>query len=106
MVVGSVEACAFVLIEPTLFAVISDSSPESQRGAAMGIGGLFQFGGSALGAAVLGALYGVGEGIAFWGAAGTLLAAAVLCGLALPSRRATVESAELPAVTAMMPLDS
>ncbi len=104
--VGTVEACAFVLIEPTLFAVIGDSSPESQRGTAMGIGGLFQFGGSALGAAVLGSLYGVGEGIAFWGAAGTLFVAALLCGLALPARHAPVKSAELPAVTTMMPLDS
>lgn len=106
MALGTVEACAFVLIEPTLFAVIGDSSPASQRGTAMGIGGLFQFGGSAIGAAVLGALYGVGEGIAFWGAAGTLLAAAVLCAFALPGRRAVPASAEPPAVTAMMPLDS
>ncbi len=53
----------------------------------MGIGGLFQFGGMAFGALVLGALYGVGEGISFWGAAGVLLAAAVLCAVALPARR-------------------
>ena len=105
IVLGTVEACAFVLIEPTLFAVMGDSSREAERGRTMGIGGLFEFGGSAMGAAVLGALYGVGEGISFWGAAATLLAAAVLCALALPPRPpqglpATAEPA------AINPLDS
>jgi hypothetical protein len=52
----------------------------------MGIGGLFEFGGSAFGAAVLGTLYGFGEGMAFWGAAGGLFLAAILCALALPPR--------------------
>lgn len=102
---GSIEACGFVLIEPTLFAVIGDSSPTAQRGRAMGIGGLFQFGGSAFGAAVLGTLYGFGEGIAFWGAAGALFAAALLCALALPPRPPGAlrgASAEVPGV----PLDS
>jgi DHA1 family multidrug resistance protein-like MFS transporter len=86
LVLGSVEACGFVLIAPTLFAVIGDSAPSAQRGRAMGIGGLFEFGGSAFGAAVLGTLYGFGEGIAFWGAAGGLFLAAILCALALPPR--------------------
>jgi MFS family permease len=102
---GSIEACGFVLIEPTLFAVIGDSSPTAQRGRAMGIGGLFQFGGSAFGAAVLGTLYGFGEGIAFWGAAGALFAAAILCALALPPRAPgamRTAGAEVPGV----PLDS
>ena len=83
---GVVEACAYVLVEPTMFAVIGDSSSAEERGRAMGIGGLFQFGGMAFGALVLGALYGVGEGISFWGAAGVLIAAAVLCAFALPPR--------------------
>jgi MFS family permease len=106
IVLGSLEACAFVLIEPTLFAVIGDSSPAAQRGRAMGIGGLFEFGGSAMGAAVLGALYGVGEGISFWGAAVVLLAAAILCAIALPPRPFGVETRAGPEVTVMAPLDS
>jgi MFS transporter, DHA1 family, multidrug resistance protein len=106
IVLGSVEACAFVLIEPTLFAVIGDSSPASQRGRTMGIGGLFEFGGSAMGAAVLGALYGVGEGISFWGAAATLLAAAILCAVALPARPPAGAEPGVTEVTAMLPLDS
>jgi MFS transporter, DHA1 family, multidrug resistance protein len=102
---GTIEACAVVLIEPTLFAVIGDSSATDERGRAMGLGGLFQFGGSALGAAVLGTLYGVGEGISFWGAGGVLFAAALLCALALPARPPTgqVSVAEMGAI---MPLDS
>jgi len=102
---GTVEACAYVLIEPTMFAVISDSSNAQDRGRAMGVGGLFQFGGMAFGALVLGALYGVGEGISFWGAAGVLVAAAVLCAFALPPRapqRPSVRSEHL----AMNPLES
>jgi MFS family permease len=102
---GTIEACAVVLIEPTLFAVIGDSSAPDERGRAMGLGGLFQFGGSALGAAALGTLYGVGEGISFWGAGGVLFAAAVLCALALPARPPTghVAVAEMGAI---MPLDA
>ncbi|HSP64792.1 MAG TPA: MFS transporter, partial [Candidatus Deferrimicrobium sp.] len=102
---GVVEGCAYVLVEPTMFAVIGDSTPPQQRGGAMGIGGMFQFGGMAFGALVLGALYGVGEGISFWGAAGVLLAAAVLCAFALPPRppqRAPLATAHI----AMNPLES
>lgn len=106
MLVGSVEACAFVLIEPTLFAVIGDSSPAEQRGRTMGIGGLFEFGGSAIGAAVLGSLYGVGEGISFWGAAGTMVVAAVLCAVALPARAPRDAPRGTPEITMMSPLDS
>ena len=104
LLLGTVEAVGFVLIEPTLFAVIGDSSPVAVRGRAMGIGGLFQFGGSAFGAAALGSLYGLGEGIAFWSASGALLGAAVLCALALPPRApsAALPGVELPGV----PLDS
>ena len=102
---GTVEACGFVLIEPTLFAVIGDNSPAAQRGRAMGIGGLFQFGGSAFGAAVLGSLFGLGEGVAFWSASGALLAAALLCSVALPARAPgglEAASAEVPG----LPLDA
>ncbi len=103
---GTVEACAVVLIEPTLFAVIGDSSPEAQRGRAMGLGGLFQFGGSALGAAVLGTLYGVGEGISFWGAGGVLFAAAVACAVALPARPPDRRPGAAAEMAAVMPLDA
>ncbi len=102
---GTIEACTYVLIEPTMFAVISDSASADQRGRAMGIGGLFEFGGMAFGALVLGALYGVGEGISFWGAAAVLFAAAVLCACALPPRsphRRPVPSERV----AMNPLES
>ena len=101
---GSLEACAVVLIEPTLFAVIGDSCAASERGRAMGLGGLFQFGGSAFGAAVLGALYGVSEGVSFGGAAAALFAAALLCGLALPPR--TPGAAPAPLETPGLPLDA
>jgi MFS transporter, DHA1 family, multidrug resistance protein len=102
---GTVEACAYVLIEPTMFAVISDSANPQDRGQAMGIGGLFQFGGMAFGALVLGALYGVGEGISFWGAAGVLVAAAVLCAFALPPRSPQGPSVRSERL-AMNPLES
>ncbi len=102
---GVVEACAYVLVEPTMFAVIGDSSSAQERGRAMGIGGLFQFGGMAFGALVLGALYGVGEGISFWGAAGVLIAAAVLCAFALPPR-APERRAVASERVAMNPLES
>jgi MFS family permease len=103
---GTIEACAVVLIEPTLFAVIGDSSAADERGRAMGYGGLFQFGGSAIGAAVLGTLYGVGEGISFWGAGGVLFAAALLCALVLPARPAERRPGAAREAAAIMPLDS
>jgi DHA1 family multidrug resistance protein-like MFS transporter len=86
LAVGLVEASAFVVIEPTLFAIISEWAAPSLRGRAMGIGGFFYGGGSAVGAGVLGALYGCGEPLPFLtGAAGCLLVAAI-CGCALPRR--------------------
>ncbi len=87
LTVGTLEAVAYVVLEPSLFAIIGDNAPEASRGQAMGAGGLAQFGGSALGAAVLGSLYGVTEGLPFWVGAGTFVLAAVVCALALPKRR-------------------
>jgi MFS transporter, DHA1 family, multidrug resistance protein len=86
--VGTVEALAFVVLEPSLFAIIGDNAPEHERGHAMGIGGFALFGGSAFGAAVLGSLYGVREGLPFWGGSAALVLTALVCALALPRRRA------------------
>ena len=86
LAVGLAEASAFVVLEPTLFAIISEWASPSLRGRAMGIGGFFYGGGSAIGAGVLGALYGLGAALPFLvGAAGCVLAA-VVCGCALPRR--------------------
>jgi hypothetical protein len=60
----------------------------------------------ALDAAVLGSLYGVGEGISFWGASGALFAAALLCVLALPARPPDRQTGTAREVVAVMPLDS
>jgi MFS transporter, DHA1 family, multidrug resistance protein len=92
--VGTLEAVAYVFLEPSLFAVIGDTAPDDSRGAAMGVGGFFQFGGAALGAALLGALYGIGEGLPFWGGSGILVLAALLCALALPARTRPVTGTE------------
>jgi DHA1 family multidrug resistance protein-like MFS transporter len=82
-----VAACAAtVILEPSLFAVIGDSTPETLRGRAMGIGGLYQFSGMAFGAAVLGSLYGVNAGLPFWCGGGILLAGALVCATWLPGR--------------------
>ena len=84
--VGEVEAAAVVVLEPTLFAVIGESVDEHHRGRAMGIGGFMQFGGMAFGSFVLGSLYGVNEGIPFWSGSAVMIAAGLLCALALPRR--------------------
>jgi MFS family permease len=97
LLVGSVEAVAFVMLEPTLFATISETTDARHRGRAMGVGGLFQFGGSAAGAAVLGSLYGLGDALPFRGGAALCLSSAVLCGLALPLKRGAPEPATLMA---------
>ena len=86
LAVGLVEASAFVVLEPTLFAVISDWAAPSLRGRAMGAGGFFYGGGSALGAGVLGALYGIGEPLPFLAGAAGCLVVAVVCAYALPRR--------------------
>ena len=49
LVVGTVEAVGFTLLEPSLFAVISETTAAEVRGRAMGMGGFFEFGGSSLG---------------------------------------------------------
>jgi len=86
LAVGTAEATAFVVIEPTLFAVISEAVAPSLRGRAMGVGGFFEAGGGALGAGVLGALYGIAEPIPFLGGAACCVLAAVACSRALPRR--------------------
>lgn len=98
---GFIEACGFTLIEPTLFAVISETAAPEVRGRAMGMGGFLQFGGSALGATVLGTLYGVAEPLPFWGGAGCCVAAATIAAIWLPRRRvgaAPLEPAPMAAV--------
>jgi MFS family permease len=88
LAVGTAEALAVMVVEPTLFAAISESTAASLRGRAMGVGGLFEAGGGAFGAGVLGALYGIAEPIPFLGgAAGCILAAAV-CARGLPGQPA------------------
>lgn len=84
--VGELEASATVFLEPSLFAVIAAAAAEHERGRAMGVGGLFQFAGTAFGAAVLGALYGVAPGLPFWAGSGVLIAGATVCGIWLPAR--------------------
>jgi DHA1 family multidrug resistance protein-like MFS transporter len=88
LVIGAIEAVATVILEPSLFAVIGDSTPETLRGRAMGIGGLYQFSGMAFGAAVLGSLYGVNAGLPFWCGSGILLCGALVCATWLPGRPA------------------
>jgi DHA1 family multidrug resistance protein-like MFS transporter len=85
LALGTVEAVGFVMVEPSLYATLSETAPAHRRGRMMGTGGLFQFGGSAIGASVLGALYGVREGIPFWGGGATLLLMSVLCAVAIPA---------------------
>jgi len=85
LIVGTVEAVAMVAIEPSLFAVIGDTASEDVRGRAMGVGGFFEFSGLTFGAAALGSLYGVAEGLPFWGGSTLLVGAALVCALGLPS---------------------
>ena len=89
LTVGAIEAVATVILEPSLFAVIGDSTPATVRGRAMGIGGLYQFSGMAFGAAVLGSLYGVNAGLPFWCGSGILLCGAMVCAAWLPGRPPT-----------------
>jgi DHA1 family multidrug resistance protein-like MFS transporter len=88
LAVGTVEATAFVVIEPTLYAIVSETAHERIRGRALGLAGLFEAGGGALGAGVLGSLYGVSEPLPFLGGAAACLAAATLCAFSLPAHRA------------------
>jgi MFS family permease len=98
---GTIEACALVLIEPTAFAVLSESAPAEVRGRAMGLGGLFQFGGSGVGAAVLGSSYGLGEVVPFRAGAAICVGAAVLCILLVPHRRSGAASLDPPVSAAL-----
>jgi MFS family permease len=87
LAVGTVESLAVMVVEPSLFAVISESTTASLRGRAMGVGGLFEAGGGAFGAGVLGALYGIAEPLPFLGGATVCLLAAAVCARALPRHR-------------------
>jgi DHA1 family multidrug resistance protein-like MFS transporter len=86
LALGTLESVAFVMTEQSLYATLSEAAPADGRGRIMGVGGLFHFGGGAVGAAVLGTLYGVREGIPFWGGGAALLVMAVLCAVAIPAR--------------------
>jgi MFS transporter, DHA1 family, multidrug resistance protein len=102
LVIGAVEAVATVILEPSLFAVIGDSTPETLRGRAMGIGGLYQFSGMAFGAAVLGSLYGVNAGLPFWCGSGILLCGALVCAAWLPRRPDTASHVVQPTAFAVL----
>jgi MFS transporter, DHA1 family, multidrug resistance protein len=97
LMVGAIEAIATVILEPSLFAVVGDSTPAALRGRAMGIGGLYQFSGMAFGAAVLGSLYGLNAGLPFWGGSAILLCGALVCALWLPGRSAVPSHVTQPA---------
>jgi len=88
LLVGTVEAVAWVVVEPTLYAVVGDSAEAAIRGRAMGLGGFFEAAGGALGAGVLGTLYGIAAPLPFLGGAGLCLLAATACGAGLPAHRA------------------
>jgi DHA1 family multidrug resistance protein-like MFS transporter len=87
LAVGAVEALAVMVVEPSLFAVISESTTASLRGRAMGVGGLFEAAGGAFGAGVLGALYGIAQPLPFLGGATVCVLAAAVCARALPRHR-------------------
>ncbi len=95
LAVGTVESLAVMVVEPSLFAVISESTTASLRGRAMGVGGLFEAGGGAFGAGVLGALYGIAEPLPFLGGATVCLLAAAVCSRALPRHRPAGASPDL-----------
>ncbi len=88
LLVGTVEAVAWVVVEPTLYAVVGGSAEAVIRGRAMGLGGFFEAGGGALGAGILGTLYGIAPALPFLGGAGLCLLAAAGCAAGLPARRA------------------
>jgi len=87
LLVGTVEAVAWVVVEPTLYAVVGDSAAPAIRGRAMGLCGFFEAGGGALGAGVLGTLYGIAAPLPFLGGACLCLLAAAACAGGLPARR-------------------
>ena len=85
LLVGTVELVAWVVVMPTLYAVVSDSVATAVRGRAMGIAGFFEAGGGALGAAVLGTLYGIDAPLPFLGGAALCVLAAAACAVGLPA---------------------
>ena len=84
--VGELEGAATVFMEPTLYAAIGSGAGEHERGRALGAGGLFQFAGTGVGAAVLGSLFGIDAGLPFWCGSALVVAGAVVCALGLPRR--------------------
>jgi MFS transporter, DHA1 family, multidrug resistance protein len=105
LLVGTVEAVGFTLLEPSLFAVISETTAAEVRGRAMGLGGFFEFGGSSIGAGVLGALYGVSDKLPFWGAALVCAAAAAMSILFLPRKRIREADSEPLPLAPLMDLE-
>jgi DHA1 family multidrug resistance protein-like MFS transporter len=94
LLVGIVEAVAVVSIEPSLLAVVSEGTSPAMWGRAMGLVGFCEAAGGAVGAGILGALYGVAEPIPFLSGGTGCVLAALLCLIAMPARRrAAVERA-------------
>jgi DHA1 family multidrug resistance protein-like MFS transporter len=91
--VGVVESVAWTTTEPILYAVIADAAPVDARGRAMAAGGFAEYAGNGFGAAALGSLYGLGEGIPFWSGAAALAAAGLLCATLVPARAVPPETA-------------
>jgi DHA1 family multidrug resistance protein-like MFS transporter len=102
LLVGLFEALGFMIVEPSLFAVLSECASTDIRGRAMGLGGFFQFGGGAFGAGFLGSLFGLSEGLPFWAGACFAVLAAAVSALWMPARRLKTGSPEsLPQIQAM-----
>jgi DHA1 family multidrug resistance protein-like MFS transporter len=99
LAVGTLEAIAFVFLEPSLYAVIGETAAEHERGRMMGIGGFFQFSGSGFGSAVLGSTYGLNPRLPFFGSAALLVACAAVCALLLPRRAIRVRQDSVPPPT-------
>jgi DHA1 family multidrug resistance protein-like MFS transporter len=99
LAVGIAEASAVVVIEPCLLAFVSEWAVPELRGRAMGLVGFTEAAGGAIGAGVLGTLYGIAEPIPFLGNATACVTAAVLCAILLPAGRATAPASGREGVT-------
>jgi DHA1 family multidrug resistance protein-like MFS transporter len=96
--VGLIEAVGVTLLQPTLFAVLGEAAPAHAQGRAMGVGGLFEFGGGAVGASVLGSLYGVSLSLPFFIGGAVCGITAITCGLVLPERSSAFGRPDPPEV--------